>query len=75
MGRAHGKEAPVAKPDCVRATAELLKLDPEPFERIFAFRANQWLPQSETEANAIFGAYLLQIQQVVETVDELNPSS
>src|SRR3954451_17617099 len=28
----HGKEAPVAKPDCVRATAELLKLDPEPFE-------------------------------------------
>jgi predicted nucleotidyltransferase len=71
----HGKEAPVAKPDCVRATAELLRLNPEPFERIFAFRSNQSLPQSEAEANAIFGAYLLQIEQVVETVDELNPNS
>src|SRR6476469_7212697 len=40
----HGKEAPVAKPDCVRATAELLRLDMEPFEKIFEFRANDTLP-------------------------------
>src|SRR6476660_1638650 len=32
----HGKDAPVAKPDCVRATVEQFGLDPEPFERIFA---------------------------------------
>src|ERR1051325_680632 len=32
----HEQEAPVAKPDVVRATARLLKLDPAPFERIFA---------------------------------------
>ena len=51
----HGQEAPVAKPDCVRATAKLLKLDPEPFERIFEFRANDSLPRSESEANEIFG--------------------
>src|SRR4030095_14277293 len=31
----HGLEAPVSKPDCVRDTAKLLKLYPEPFERIF----------------------------------------
>src|SRR5213078_2979709 len=34
----HGQEAPVAKPDCVRATARLLKLDATPFEKIFEFR-------------------------------------
>jgi predicted nucleotidyltransferase len=67
----HGQEAPVAKPDVVRATARLLQLDPTPFERIFEFRASDNLPGSEAEANEIFGAYLLQIEQVVEAVDEL----
>ena len=27
----HGHEAPVSKPDCVRATANLLRLDPKPY--------------------------------------------
>jgi predicted nucleotidyltransferase len=67
----HGQEAPVAKPDVVRATARLLQLDPTPFERIFEFRASDNLPGSEAEANEIFGAYLLQIEEVVEAVDEL----
>src|SRR3979490_545168 len=40
----HGQDAPVAKPDCVRATTQLLKLDAAPFERIFAFRATGTLP-------------------------------
>ena len=70
----HGKEAPVAKVDCVRATARLLKLDLEPFERIFQFRASDNLPGSETEANELFGAYMLQIERVVEAVDELTMS-
>ena len=67
----HGKEAPVAKPECVRATVQLLKLDATPFERIFDFRANDTLPGSENEANELFGSYLLQIEEVVEAVDEL----
>ncbi len=71
----HGKEAPVAKPECVRATAKLLDLDTEPFERIFDFRASDRLPSTEKEANDLFGAYMLQIEQVVEAVDELNASS
>jgi predicted nucleotidyltransferase len=71
----YGQEAPVAKPDCVRATANLLKLDPTPFEKIFEFRASGKLPSSEKEANEIFGAYLLQIEQVVEAVDQLETAT
>jgi len=67
----HGQEAPVSKPDCVRATAKLLRLDPTPFERIFDFRSGGNLPSSEKEANDLFGAYLLQIEQVVAAVDNL----
>ena len=67
----HGQEAPVSKPDCVRATANFLRLDPKPFERIFEFRASDRLPSSEKEAHELFGAYLFQIEQVVEAVDNL----
>lgn len=66
----HGKEAPVAKPDVVRATAQLLKLDPEPFEKIFALRAAGARPATDTEANDLFAAYLRQIEIVIEAVDE-----
>ena len=71
----HGQQAPVSKPDCVRATAELLKLDPVPFERIFEFRASDRRPASEKDANDLFGAYLFQIEQVVEAVDELEKAT
>jgi hypothetical protein len=71
----HGQEAPIAKPDVVRATAKLLKLDAPPFERIFEFRASGNLPSSEKEANELFGAYLFQVEQVVEAVDELGKQS
>ena len=67
----HDQQAPVSKPDCVRATAKLLRLDPTPFERIFEFRTGGNLPTSEKEANDLFGVYLFQIEQVVEAVDNL----
>jgi predicted nucleotidyltransferase len=66
----YGKEPPVAKADCVRATAKLLKLDPEPFERIFAMRATGKRPDTDEEANELFAAYMVQIEHVVEAVDE-----
>lgn len=69
----NGEDAPVPKPDCVRATVRLLKLDPAPFERIFEFRTNGDLPSSEKEANDLFGSYMFQIEQVVEAVDEHGP--
>ena len=68
----HGQEAPISKPDAVLATAKLLHLDPEPFERIFEFRASDRRPASEKDANDLFGTYLFQIEQVVEAVDELD---
>lgn len=67
----HGQQAPVGKPDVVRATAKLLNLDMTPFERIFEFRAGGRLPSSEKDANELFAAYLFQIEHVVEAVDEL----
>lgn len=67
----YGQQAPVAKADVVRATARLLKLDATPFERIFQFYATGALPHSEKEANELFAAYMFQIEQVVEAVDEL----
>ena len=66
-----GQQAPVAKADCVRATATLLNLDPTPFERIFALRAGGSFPASDKEANELFAAYLYQIEQVVAAVDDL----
>jgi predicted nucleotidyltransferase len=68
----YGSEAPVAKPECVRATVELLKLDGEPFERIFEMRASGARPATDQEANDLFAAYMLQVEQVVEAVDELH---
>ncbi|HEY0724341.1 MAG TPA: nucleotidyltransferase domain-containing protein [Pyrinomonadaceae bacterium] len=67
----HKREAPVGKVECVRATAILLQLDPTPFERIFEFRSKDSLPASDAEANEIFGAYMDQIERVVEAVDNL----
>lgn len=69
--RLHGQEPPLAKADCVRATAQLLKLDVTPFEKIFAFRTSGARPRSEKEANEIFADYMVQIEHVVEAVDEL----
>jgi hypothetical protein len=66
----HDEDAPVAKPDCVRATVRRFKLDAEPFEKIFAFRATEYLPPTDKDANDIFAAYMAQIERVIEVVDE-----
>ena len=66
----YGEEGPVAKPDCVRATARRFGLDLDPFEKIFAFRASEYVPPSEKEANDIFAAYMEQIDRVIQVVDE-----
>ena len=68
----YGEEAPVSKPDCVRATAQRFGLDIESFEKIFAFRASEYLPPSEKEANDIFAAYMEQIDHVIQVVDEFD---
>jgi predicted nucleotidyltransferase len=71
----HGKDAPVAKPDCVRATVQLLKLESEPFEKIFGFRASAARPSTEKEADDVFAAYMAQIERVIKVVDRLDGST
>lgn len=68
----YGEEAPVAKPDCVRATARRFGLDPDPFEKIFTFRTSDFVPPSEKDANDIFAAYMEQIDRVIQAVDEFD---
>jgi len=66
----HGDQAPVSKPDTVRKTARQFGLDPEAFEKIFAFRSSDFVPPSEKDANDIFAAYMEQIDHVIQAVDE-----
>lgn len=70
-----GHEPPVAKPDCVRATVRALSLDAEPFERIFAIRASDEMTLNDVEANNLFGAYLTQIERVIDAVDKIESES
>lgn len=70
-----GLEPPVTKRECVRATVRHLRLDGEPFERIFEFRGDGGdRTLDETQANELFAAYLLQIERVIEAVDRLDVS-
>src|ERR1044071_8928456 len=71
----HGEDAPVAKPDCVRAAARRFHLDLDPFEKIFALRTSDYLPPTEKEANEIFASYMAQIEHVIEAVDEFDRRS
>ena len=66
-----GEEPPVAKPDVIRVTVQLLRLDSEPFEQIFALRAAGTLPFTDTAANDLFAAYMAQIERVIEAVDRM----
>lgn len=71
----HGKEPPISKPDCVRATVKLLALDGDAFEQIFELRESGEILLTEVEANDLFGAYLQQIERVIEAVDSLGNKS
>jgi hypothetical protein len=67
----HGKEAPVSKADTVRATASLLNLEAEPFERILELRSKAKSAVTEAELDKTFSSYMAQIERVIQTVDRL----
>ena len=69
--RLHGQPPPVAKPDVVRAAIKFFGLDTASFERIFALRERSNETLSETEANDLFAAYLINIELVITAVDRL----
>ncbi|MFN2454188.1 MAG: hypothetical protein ABR577_08205 [Pyrinomonadaceae bacterium] len=69
-----GMEPPVAKADCVRALVKTLQLDGAPFERIMDLRADRNAGAqalTDTEAHKVFGAYLAQIERVIQFVDRM----
>lgn len=69
----HGIDAPVAKREVVRATVKHLKLNGEPFERIFEIReTGAYDTLDEVSANRLFSDYMEQIELVIEAVDKVD---
>ncbi|HYN85908.1 MAG TPA: hypothetical protein VER32_11690 [Pyrinomonadaceae bacterium] len=69
----HGQTPPVTKRDIVAATVRYFKLDPEPFERVFALReAEDGAALDERAAHELFARYMEQVEVVVESVDSLD---
>ncbi len=71
----HGFAPPTAKQEIVQATVRHLKLNGEPFEKIFAIRENNSSKMlDETTANQLFADYLREIERVIEAVDKMEKS-
>jgi hypothetical protein len=67
-----GLTPPVTKREIVALTAEHLGIDGAPFEKIFNIRENNFAPTlDETSANALFGDYMEQIENVIDAVDAI----
>jgi hypothetical protein len=68
----HGLDPPVAKHAVVALTAQHLKIDGVPFEKIFNIRDNNFSEKlDEISANALFAEYMEQIEHVIEAVDKV----
>ena len=67
----NGQEPPVTKADAVRATANLLQLDGEPFEWILKMKSAKGASPDSVEVERAFAAYLSEIERVIDAVDRL----
>ena len=68
----NGLRPPATKHEIVASTASLLEIDGTPFEKIFNIRENNLtLKLDETSANALFGEYMEQIENVINAVDSI----
>ncbi len=67
-----GFDPPATKHEIVALTAQQLKIDGTPFEKIFNIRENNFTPVlDETSANNLFGEYMEQIENVIHAVDSI----
>jgi len=67
-----GVQPPVTKHEIVALTIQHLKLDGVPFEKIFNIRENNLSAKlDEEEANRLFGDYMEQIENVINSVDSV----
>ncbi len=65
-------EPPVTKNEIVTLTAQQLRIDGKPFERIFNIRENNNARISdEISANALFTDYMEQIENIISKVDKI----
>lgn len=70
-----GIEPPVTKHEVVALTVEHLKIDGNPFVKIFNIRENNFAGTlDEVSANGLFGDYMEQIENVIEAVDKMRKS-
>lgn len=71
----NGIEPPVTKHEIVALTVEQLKIDGNPFVKIFNIRENNLAkPLDEVSANRLFADYMEQIENVIEAVDKMEKS-
>ena len=67
-----GITPPATKHEIVALTAQHLGIDGTPFEKIFNIRENNFTATlDETSANALFGEYMEQIENVIHAVDAI----
>jgi len=64
--------SPVTKRDAIHVTANELGLEVAPFDRILELSSSSRAKLNEAEANEIFGAYLNQLERVIDAVDQVN---
>jgi len=67
-----GEQSPVTKAETIAAISRTLRLDPDPLERIRSFAEGKQPPLTEAETKQLFAAYLAQIEQVIDAVDQLS---
>ncbi|HXI24499.1 MAG TPA: hypothetical protein VNG71_11600 [Pyrinomonadaceae bacterium] len=67
----NGQEPAVTKAEAVRATANLLQLDVEPFDWILKMKGAKGAAPASVEVERVFAAYLKEIERVIDAVDRL----
>ncbi len=71
----HDVKSPITKREIVSATANRLRLDKTPFEKIFEIRESSASnPLDEVSANQIFADYMREIERVIDAVDKIRKS-
>lgn len=69
----HGLQPPATKREIVALTAQHVKIDGTPFEKIFNIRENNFTAKlDEKSANELFGEYMEQIEKVIDSVDRVD---
>lgn len=68
----YGVNPPATKRETIALTAQHLKIDAAPFEKIFNIRENNFTGKlDEKTANELFGEYMEQIGNVIDAVDAI----